>query len=256
MTSTARALVLFLGLAAVSSGSIGCTTSHAVVDTGTPVARGCYDASSRRAGAPCDFTETCTASSLCYMGRSGSEYWSCIGGRVVYSDATTPCLRDGGPPPPAWCPSYVAPPAATTTECRTDADCGSSGGTCWPPGDTSGLHASGACPMECDVDAECGTGSICQPLNGGSCSQCRSACMATTCGPWEACGADGHCRPADCGTDGYACPPGSSCGLTGTPADLHGCSIVGCTSDADCGCGACVLGACALGPGRCDLPRP
>ena len=262
MPATARTLAHRLALSAIAAAQLfGCTTSHGPAPDGAPgtdagpVATFCTG--SLRVGEACAFTVPCVVSWDFWMGRCGEERWSCVAGHVTYEDLTFSCsLPDGGPPPPAWCVGYSAPPAATSTDCRTEADCASVGGNCWPPGDTSGLDASGACPMECDVDTDCGTGSICQPLNGGSCSRCAPACTTGSCGPWRTCDEYGQCHAADCATDGYECPPGSSCGLTGTPADLHGCSIAPCASDADCGCGACVLGACALGPGRCDLPRP
>lgn len=165
--------------------------------------------------------------------------------------------HDGGTAPPIWCAAYVPPPAATTDDCRSDADCASRGGACWAPGDTTGLHGGGACPMTCATDPDCPDGNVCESFNGTFCHQCVPSCTPTSCGAWEACGDDGHCHPAQCETDGWECPPSSHCAAPGDMMiDSHGCAIAVCTSDADCGCGACVEGACAHGPGRCDLPRP
>lgn len=152
------------------------------------------------------------------------------------------------------CPEYEAPPASTSTECRSDGDCGGSG-SCWAPGDTSAYYTAGFCPMECGGDVVCFEGLVCVPLNGGSCSQCRPSCDTAGCGQWETCGDDGRCRPQRC-DEGYVCPAVSSCMVGASGVDAHGCTIVSCDDDGDCGCGSCVLGACALGPGRCEPPRP
>lgn len=154
------------------------------------------------------------------------------------------------------CSEYVPPPASTTTECRSDADCGPAGpGGCWSPGETSWFYVSGACPMECDDDVDCGADRVCVPMNGFSCALCQPACTPTSCHAWESCGDDGHCRAQRC-DEGYVCPPGATCVPGGVDdVDAHGCTTVPCASDADCGCGACVSGSCALGPGRCEPPR-
>lgn len=168
------------------------------------------------------------------------------GGLAMLAASLAGCSGDG------VCAEYEAPPAATSTECRDDRDCGG-GASCWSPGDTSAFYAVGACPMECDATTPCAEGQACVALNGGACSQCRAACTAGSCGAWETCGDDGRCRPQRC-EEGYACPRGSTCG--GGEVDAHGCAIVHCDDDGDCGCGACVLGVCALGPGLCEPARP
>ena len=170
------------------------------------------------------------------------ERWSWLVGFVLVAGCS------GG----GVCAEYEPPPASTSTECRTEGDCGG-GASCWAPGDTRAYYASGFCPTECEDDGQCFEGLVCVPLNGGSCAQCRPPCTPAGCGQWETCGADGHCRPQRC-DEGYVCPPGSTCG--GAEVDAHGCAIVRCDDDDDCGCGACVLGACALGPGLCEPARP
>jgi hypothetical protein len=250
---------LVIGLSLLSSFALGCDATATPMDAGGDggaLVTTCLGGVT--AGEACDFIEPCRTYWDYYMGQCGDETWSCVGGRVVYRDNRFGCSRqDAGPDtgsPSAWCADYAAPPAATSTDCRSSSDCASAGGTCWVPGDTAGLHAGGACPMECDDDSGCSDGNVCVAVNGGSCHLCQAACTEDSCGLWEACGADGHCGPAPCAGGDYVCPPGSTCG--GADLDTHGCTIVSCASDAACGCGACVEGACAAGPGRCDLPRP
>ncbi len=204
-------------------------------------------------GEACDFSEPCRNYYDFWMGRCGSEEWACEAGRAVYRDFTFACSPiDAGP---SRCADYEPPPATTSAMCTRDADC-PLGGSCWAPGDTRPYYGAGFCPRECDADAACGAGQVCVALNGGACHQCRAACgSGADCGRWEACASDGHCRPARCEDEGYACPPGATC-ERGPASDEHGCAIVPCASDGECGCGACIEGRCALGPGRCEPPRP
>ncbi|UJR85099.1 hypothetical protein [Sandaracinus amylolyticus] len=217
---------------------------------------GCFEASSASEGARCDFDESDVPCTEVRDGPTncGYTHYTCVDGRLRIMVIPFECPRlDGGAG--SACDAYEPPPAATTTECRSDADCDGTG-SCWAPGDTSAFYATGFCPMECDADGECGASQVCVELNQGSCSQCRERCTATSCSRWETCGDDGHCRPLRC-DEGYACPVGSTCVPGGLDdVDAHGCTTVPCDSDDDCGCGACVFGSCALGPGRCEPPRP
>ncbi len=159
---------------------------------------------------------------------------------------------DGGDPDggqDTWCDSYTPPPASTDTPCRSVDDCPD--GTCWAPGATGPFYALGFCPRDCEADADCQEG-VCVPFNGGfDCAQCLPACSTGGCHLWETCGADGHCRPTSC-EDGYTCPPGATCAPGSGGTDAHGCVLQSCTDDAQCDCGACVLGYCQAGPGRCE----
>ncbi|AKF11407.1 hypothetical protein [Sandaracinus amylolyticus] len=212
----------------------------------------CSEASSASEGARCDFDESCREfrdgpTNCGYVDRT------CVDGRLRVSVIPFGCptLPDAG----SGCGAYEPPPAMTSTECRSDADCGGSG-SCWAPGDTSAFYVAGFCPMECANDGDCAASQVCVELNQGSCSQCRERCTATSCSRWETCGDDGRCRPQRC-DEGYACPIGSTCVPGGVDdVDAHGCTTVPCDDDDDCGCGACVFGSCALGPGRCEPPRP
>jgi hypothetical protein len=273
MIAFARSLSVVGGALLASAALVGCAMDHtagsdaATEDAGRPpidtgrIARSCAD-TPLVAGQPCDFAAPCTTYWDFFMGYCGQEVWTCSGGLISYSDQRFACGMDAGadaPPPATWCEGYVAPPAATTDDCRDDDDCEPShGGTCWAPGDTAGHHFGGTCPMDCASDPDCAPGDVCVPFNEPfGCHQCIPACTETSCPAWEACGDDGHCRPALCETDGYPCAPGSHCAAPGdTTFDSHHCTLAPCTADADCGCGACVEGFCALGPGRCDLPRP
>lgn len=155
---------------------------------------------------------------------------------------------DGGNPDGGYCDSYTPPPASTYTPCRSFDDCADS--SCWAPGDTSPFYALGICPRDCKVDADCQVG-VCVVFNATyGCAQCLPDCAADGCHLWETCGANGHCRPTTC-EEGYTCPPGASCSPA-TGGDVHGCVLKSCTDDAQCGCGACVLGFCRSGPGRCE----
>jgi len=155
-----------------------------------------------------------------------------------------------------WCAGYAPPPAGTEIDCRSDADCSDPAGRCWAVGDTSPFYASGICAHDCTSDPDCGQGQVCVVFNQTfECGQCQPACSADSCHPWEHCAADGHCRPASCEGEGYACPEQATCAPASRQADVHGCVIPHCTADTDCGCGACVLGRCQDGPGRCEPMR-
>jgi hypothetical protein len=253
-------LVLAVGCGASSTpGSDGGTDGGPPPDTGLPI--DCLVAQ-HAVGEPCDpatFPTHCANHYDYWMGRCGSERWTCEEGVIAYSDATFACALDGGVDggPRTDCPEYEPPPAATTIDCRGDVECGPSGGTCWVPGDTAWFYVGGACPRDCTTDAECAEGSVCRGLNGGfDCGICVPACTSESCSLWESCGDDGHCRPQRC-DEGYTCPPAADCVPGGVDdVDAHGCTLVPCATDGDCGCGACVGGFCALGPGRCEPPRP
>jgi hypothetical protein len=157
--------------------------------------------------------------------------------------------------PNGWCTGYQPPPAGTETDCRSDADCTDPAGSCWAVGDTSPFYSMGICPRECATDPDCSQGQVCVTINQSECGQCLPACAAGGCNRWEHCGDDGHCRPASCEGEGYTCPVQASCAPASLQADEHGCVNAHCTSDGDCGCGACVLGFCQDGPGRCEPMR-
>ena len=242
-----------IGMGLLALALLGCADDPDVVHS-------CSGVNASQAGERCDFTGGCTIEWRDGPPDCGYTTASCTDGRVSVSRVPGPCspVPDGGMPDGGLrsaCDAYEPPPASTTTDCRRDADCGGTG-TCWAPGDTSAFYATGFCPMECENDAACGASQVCVELNNGSCSQCRERCTATSCSRWETCGDDGHCRPQRC-DEGYVCPVGSTCVPGGVDdVDSHGCASVPCTSDDDCGCGACVFGSCALGPGRCEPPRP
>lgn len=241
-------LVRSLALVALLAAMAACSKEHRVACIPFPTA-----------GAVCSFTEPCTQYTDYWMGRCGTETWTCVGGHVVYDDRTFPCARDFGVDAEVdggeqgMCPQYVPPPA-TPTACRQASDCVE--GACWAPGDTAPFYSGGACPMVCALDTDCADGSVCRTLNGGGCGACVGRCDVLSCALWETCGDDGHCAPAPCATGAYLCPPGAVCGGSGAGVDGHGCARVPCTTDAPCGCGACVEGWCELGPGRCDPLRP
>ena len=117
------------------------------------------------------------------------------------------------------------------------------------PGQTDPFYTQGTCPQDCAGDADCHP-DVCVVFNG-TCAQCMAACVAGSCHLWETCAADGHCLPTSCQA-GYACPPGADCQPASVDADAHGCVLQACSTDAECGCGACVLGLCRTGPGRCE----
>lgn len=162
--------------------------------------------------------------------------------------------------------SGVVPQSNQSELCRTSSDC-SNGYRCAAPGspNCAGIPASA-----CQTDADCGARQICR-ADSNPCGgfECVPACSAESCASSEVCGADGRCQALTCGA-GYQCPTGSQCNQ-GIGADPHGCNVPRCdetascpedevcdptsstadgcaprtcTSDADCDCGACILGQC------------
>jgi len=99
----------------------------------------------------------------------------------------------------------------------------------------------------CEGDVDCHDGDVCfffTPLCscGGQASECRLRCTASSCESDETCNeTSGICEPTRCGPT-YACPEHTVCVDDG--GDAHGCERLACTSDEDCGCGACVEGRC------------
>ncbi len=141
--------------------------------------------------------------------------------------------------------------------CRSDADCTAGSLQCYAPGESIGC---GIC-MEpialCATDADCDEGDVCfvytPPCScGGDASECRPRCSASSCEEGETCDdVTGLCQPTRCNA-GYACPAHTECVTKG--GDAHGCERTSCTSDADCGCGACVEGRCYEALGFCSAP--
>jgi hypothetical protein len=158
-------------------------------------------------------------------------------------------------------------------QCTVDSEC-PAGAVCSQP------TLGGCCPAGKTCAPAC-TATSCGP--GESCAV-SGHCKLTPCTDGFACGAgylcapsrppsqvDAHgCANASCVSDGYVCGSGLLC-QAGPQADPHGCSAISCADgfacwnnydcvptsgawhhcvrrsckvDADCDCGACVLGSC------------
>ena len=190
-------------------------------------------------------------------------------------------------------PGFTGCIACGTGGCTKDADCAADqvcGPSCFCPALTSAglaLCLQRCTSTSCAKDEVCGASGRCEPApcTGGFACGVGMACKGNS-GPLAA---DAHgCVPASCSTDGYACPAGYRCTASTMNADAHGCaagpcdsagaaacppnmecnpatnnykdfrgcSVRTCTKDADCDCGACVVGICAPRIGVCSDPTP
>lgn len=166
----------------------------------------------------------------------------CGDGFICLSEPADPCQCMGG--------NTVCVAACTSTSCGegqvcredghcTAASCVEDGHAC--PDDhicdpeRAGADAHGCASRLCDLDAyACPDMTVCDD------------------GEWDDVGyfSDAHgCRPLTC-AEGFECPPNKECNPEGP-----GCVFMGCTTDTDCDCGACVFGACASRPNIC-LVKP
>lgn len=157
----------------------------------------------------------------------------------------------GGPDSSGGDDSAVLFPA-----CRTDADC-TDGSSCWVPGSCNvGDYESP--PDACAGSGDCGEGLVCQPI-AESCgvaahTECVTSCVTAGCPDGERCDeASGVCGTWSC-ADGFTCPAHTTC----QPGfgDRNDCLRDLCSTDAECGGGACVKGACYDELGTCEWAVP
>jgi hypothetical protein len=134
------------------------------------------------------------------------------------------------------CPG-TPPPSGTYPPCRRQLDC-TNGGFCQANA-PSGEGLCGACfppAAQCVSDADCADAAVCVTAPKMPCqcmgpgTVCAPACTAESCGDAEVCAASGHCVPASCTDDGYACAVGTVCDPA-RAGDAHGCTPALCDGD-------------------------
>lgn len=162
---------------------------------------------------------------------------------------------------PELCEDY-APPPPEHPSCRSTSEC-TGGAACVPAGTPPGCGICQPATRECESRFACDPGYVCVEelarcaCDGEPSSFCRPVCAEGSCPEGERC-AD-VCEPIPC-DEAYACPANTFCAGPDAdppgPVDAHGCARLGCESDADCDCGACVEGLCQSGPGYCQPPAP
>lgn len=208
------------------------------------VVRSCAEAAGRPSGTACDFAESC-------MTDCRVAYPTCMGGVLTIVSSECP---DAGLDATIDAP-ICAPPFASG-DCRGTSDC-TSAMTCRAPGEPP---ACGTCvpPIAtCVTSADCTAPDVCvfftPPCScGGPASECRPSCVTAGCPADEMCdGETGACVPRSC-TSGYTCPSHTTC-MESKSQDEHGCVRDNCSTDADCGCGACVEGLCYDDFGTCEF---
>ncbi len=166
---------------------------------------------------------------------------NCNGGNT-YQGCLAPNAGDG------------ACPQVCSNSCRQQTDC-QGGQFCLPPGQPL---CGGACmiPPACNDDAFCQANggsatSVCDvPVCecGGPMKGCIPGCtQPSDCPDGDTCSSTHHCVPIPCGQ----CPAHFTCDASGG----H-CVRQTCSSDGDCGAGACVEGGCYDTPGTCMFPVP
>lgn len=143
-------------------------------------------------------------------------------------------------------------------DCRTQDDCGGSQACQLPdPPGVCGI----ACNQErqCETNDDCTDDQACVEYIGNCCfnrelsSRCQARCSATSCPDGEMCNVDGECVVIAC-TDDMSCPEHHFCRVGEAGPRFNGCVRRTCTSDDECGDGACVHGRCWDEPGTCAEP--
>jgi len=136
------------------------------------------------------------------------------------------------------CPGVDPTPAGQA--CRTSADCPGTFAICGPTYQASGCGICLPAPHECSGDGGCSPEKVCVPamgpcqcnFAGGPGMACALRCTATSCGSDQTCDiTSGLCKPTPCGQD-FSCGAGLICAPTRTAADVHGCAIASCSTDA------------------------
>lgn len=230
------------------SGAFECSDAR-MIDTPPSdagmTALSCTDAEGLPDGAACDFTETCPG--MCSEQR-------CVGGALV----TTSVGCDAAVDAPVSVDAPSCTPVPGPTDCRDGSECRGGFETCLLPGDTLPCGICFEPEALCVTDTDCSSADVCVTFEvrcscGGLGSACQPRCTEGSCAEGELCDTgSGHCHPAGCETDGYACPSQHECVPTSPAADEHGCARKACSEDGACGCGVCLGGACYDDFGMCS----
>jgi hypothetical protein len=154
-------------------------------------------------------------------------------GMMICDPVTDPCVCTPG--------ALECQPRCTEGSCDDGTRCG----------------ADGRCQaVPCDDGFACGTDERCET---GSLEADEHGCVEVSCDEGYACPGGSVCEPESAGAHGCrqlhcseanatACEVNTDCDA---PTPGHGCKPRACSTDAECDCGACVLGTCAPRPGAC-----